>query len=102
MSIKHFETLLKYITPLIEKKNTLMRDALPVGLKSQITLKYFINFKINTLQFNFFYFYQNQSRYYNIGILETNIIILHRKLLSNYIFKQYIYIYRYIITIQIN
>lgn len=40
MSTKHFETLLKYVTPAIEKKNTLMRDALPATIKLQITLRY--------------------------------------------------------------
>lgn len=40
MSSELFETLLQYITPSIEKQNTLMRDALPARLKLQITLRY--------------------------------------------------------------
>ncbi|XP_050527779.1 tubulin glycylase 3A-like [Daktulosphaira vitifoliae] len=40
MSSDLFETLLKYITPSIEKQKTVMRDALPARLKLQITLRY--------------------------------------------------------------
>lgn len=40
MSSDLFETLLQYITPSIEKQNTIMRDALPARLKLQITLRY--------------------------------------------------------------
>lgn len=40
MSSERFETLLQYITPSIEKQNTIMRGALPARLKLQITLRY--------------------------------------------------------------
>lgn len=40
MSEDKFEELLQKVSPFIQKKNTLLRDALPARLKLQVVLRY--------------------------------------------------------------
>lgn len=59
MTVDDFEFLLEKVTPLIAKKNTVMRDAIPAAERLALTLRYLatgkLSFTVNKYQNSFAY-----------------------------------------------